>query len=293
MYRPTYLQKPPVGTRLRAPFSVSGGLWLMNEVNCGSFTDAAGLNSPAIIKTDSAQPGWCDGAFGAPAWRLGGSVSNSLAYAEIPLNGNNAFNWASGQRMPRTMWCWFRLPFVTSTGGPIIAKGNNSPDSGWSVSINSASGLIIGFIGSFNGRLTWSWTISRSVWHHLLVTWDGVSHSSATDDPWIEAYIDGQRVPHYNGSTYSSSTGGNQDMTDSFTLLIGKSLYSGGSGGASQQWCDCDIDHIGFDKRFYSEREAKRLYHSPFWMFEAPRKYWKLGGAAAAPATARGNFLTF
>ncbi len=266
--------KPPQGSRLARP--VAGGFWLPGAN--GNVSDAAGYNPPAIISGTVTR---VNGPFGGPALKLDGSSG----FVTCPLTGNNALNWStgnSGQPIPRCVWAWVRRP-SSSSAGPILFKGNNSPNSGFGLSVLT-TGLRLSFIGSSNGNWDLSTVLSVGDWHHVLAYWNGVagSNTSGFDQRGnIAVYLDGQWLG--SPPTTGASWLGNQNGADVFDMLVGKSAYVGGQ-GAPSAFADLEIDHWGLDHRVYSNDEIADLYHRPFrgFMPASFPKAGSLGGGAVA-----------
>jgi hypothetical protein len=219
---------------------------------------------------------YVQGPFGAPALKF----DNATGYVDCGLNGNTTFNWATPNAFlyrPRTFWAWVRRPSSSSVG-PVFSKGNNSPNSGWSMSVTT-TGLRFGWVGSSNGAHTTSNVLSVGDWHLIAIAWDGgagaISDLSGT--PFIggmSIYLDGvwQGAPN----TGSWEANGSQNSLDQFNLWIGQAQYVGGSGGAISQWADLEIDHWGLDYRVYSPEEIADLYRRPFRSFAPSPIFRKL-----------------
>lgn len=255
-------QKPPPGSRVAQP--ISGGFWLPGVG--GGVTDSAGCNAPATVIGGVTR---VQGPFGGPALKF----DNASGYVDCGLSGNTAFNWASAAPFARTFWAWVRRPSAGSVG-PLFAKGNNSPNSGWSVSINTTS-IDLGFVGSTNGRIAAPANLVEGEWHQVCVSWPGAPFSSIVDNPGACAiYVNGRRAP----STANNNAAGLQNGTDVFKLWIGHAEYVGGTGGAVSAWADLEIDHWGFDHRLYGDADVADLYRRPFRHF--------------APAPVFGRFIT-
>ena len=239
-------QKPSSGSRLTRSDAngVTGGFWIPGPVS--SVPDSAGQSTPAIIHGGVTL---VNGPFGGPALHFDGTSG----YVDCGLNGATVFNWSTAVPFPRTFVAWFRLP-TGATGGPIFSKGNNTPNSGWSMSV-STSAITFGFVASSNNHVTITTTISTNTWHQIAVTWNGAPSGT------VFAYLDGLFV----GS--GTSTSGSQNNADVFNLWIGQAQYTGGTGGATQQWFSGELDHWFYDHRFYSANEIADLYRRPFQGF--------------------------
>lgn len=259
-------QKPAPGERLAQP--IAGGFWLPGMQAC--VPDAAGCNAPATIIGGVTR---VQGPFGGPALKF----DNSSGYVDCALNGNNAFNWSTGVPIKRSFWAWVRRP-TSSSVGPVFAKGNNTPNSGWNLSITT-TGMTVGWIGASNGQVLTTNILSAGDWHHVMVAWDGVSGGSPLALGSMSIYLNGQ--PQTGTGSWP---GVGQNSTDSFNLWIGHSAYVGSGGGAVSAYADLEIDHWGFDHRVYSQEEANDLYLRPFRNF-APAPYFRrslAGGSVVA-----------
>lgn len=280
-------QKPPPGSRLARP--IAGGFWLPGMH--GSVTDASGCNPPATVIGGVTR---VQGPFGGPALKF----DNASGYVDCGLNGNTASNWSTMMRIPRTFWAWVRRP-TSSSVGAIYSKGNNTPNSGWSVSITT-TGVLVGFIGTSNGHAASTNALSAGDWHHVAVTWDGGSQDSAGGrstenfnflggnvEPVLgkfSIYVDAV----WQGPPPSGNSAINQNGEDTFNMWVGQAAYVGGSGGAISTWADLEIDHWAIDHRVYGSDDVADLYRRPFRNF-APAPIFSrfIGGSAAAAARPR------
>jgi hypothetical protein len=230
----------------------------------GGLTDAAASNSPGVITGGVTR---VQGPFGGPALKFDGSTG----FVTVALNGNNAFNWSTKFPIPRTLWAWVRRPSITSSG-PVFFKGNNSPNSGFGLSVLT-TGIRGSWIGNSNNHLDTAVALSVGDWHMIAISWDGQDSSTGLTNS-VSLFVDGLLA------RISGVTIGAQNATDSFDLLLGKSAYSSGD-GSPVAFADLEIDHWGYDHRVYGPDEIADLYRRPFRNFMPPAFFrnGSLGGA--------------
>lgn len=259
-------QKPPAGSRLAQP--ITGGFWLPGAN--GGVSDASGGNAPGVISGGVTR---VQGPFGGPALKFDGSTG----FVTVALNGNNTQNWSTRVPIPRTVWAWIRRPSSTSSG-PVFFKGNNSPNSGFGLSILT-TGIRVTWIGSFNNHLDTTTALTVNDWHFVAVSYDGVDSTTGFSTS-VSISVDGKL------DLRSNVTLGAQNSPDSFDMLLGKAAYVGGIDGAPVAFADLEIDHWGYDHRMYGPEEIADLYARPFRNF-APAPIFGRFSAGSAAAAAR------
>lgn len=249
-------QKPSAGARLQRPLH-GGGFWAPNAGSTNvpsAVPDSAGHNLPATI---NGTVKLVRGPFGGPALKFDGTSG----FVDCRLSGNNAFNWSTTVPFAKTFWAWVRRPTSTSQGA-VFSKGTNATNSGWQMSVTN-TGLQVGWINATaNANYTTGVALSADTWHMVAVAWMG-SNLPSLGNGALQIWLNG--VPQTITAVASGS--GTQNAADTFSLLIGKALYTGGTAGAPTTFADLEIDHWGLDRSYYSTEMIQQLYSRPFRYF--------------------------